>query len=91
MYDKPIAMIENVSVDIIARLCAQTCTRNCYALRGEKKTELKKKECNRCGTGWTDERTREDRTSQSMDTGRLSFAIPWPFLALPLKSSYSYI
>ena len=32
MYDKPIAMIENVSVDIIARLCAQTCTRNCYAL-----------------------------------------------------------
>ena len=32
MYDKPISMIENVSVDIIARLCAQTCTRNCYAL-----------------------------------------------------------
>ena len=44
------------------------------AYRGEKKTELKKKKCNQCGTGWTDERTREDRASQSMDTGRLSFA-----------------
>ena len=40
MYDKPIAMIENVSVDIIARLCAQTCTRNCYALTPLKMQKL---------------------------------------------------